>query len=107
MVSPAPDLHDVEIPEHVPAVVLASSVVFPYDVVSVQVSKPQGLRLLEQNPGDSVIVACLFPKDRDTEQLERLTDVLPVGVACRVIHRMKMPNDTIQVVFQGLRRVQA
>ncbi len=107
MVSPAPDLHDVEIPEHVPAVVLASSVVFPYDVVSVQVSKPQGLRLLEQNPGDSVIVACLFPKDPDTDQLERLTDVLPVGVACRVIHRMKMPNDTIQVVFQGLRRIEA
>ncbi len=107
MVSPAPDLHDVEIPEEVPAVVLGSSVVFPYDVVSVQVSKPQGLRLLEQNPGDSVIVACLFPKDPDGEQVERLADVLPVGVACRVIHRMKMPNDTIQVVFQGLRRVQA
>ena len=107
MASPAPDLHDVVIPEQIPAVVLSSSVVFPYDVVSVQVSKPQGLRLLEQNPGDSVIVACLFPKDPETEQLERLSDVLPVGVACRVIHRMKMPNDTIQVVFQGLRRIEA
>ena len=66
MAAPAPDLHDVEIPEQIPAVVLSSSVVFPYDVVSVQVSKPQGLRLLEQNPGDSVIVACLFPKDPET-----------------------------------------
>jgi ATP-dependent Lon protease len=28
-----------------------------------------------------------------------------VGVACRVIHRMLMPNETLQVVFQGLRRV--
>ena len=26
-------------------------------------------------------------------------DFLPIGVACRVIPRMQMPNDTIQVVF--------
>src|SRR5262245_4964390 len=102
-------IQDASIPEEAPAFVLATTVVFPFDVVSVQVSKPRDVRLLEANPGDNVIVGCFFPRAQDVdggEDVESLDDVFPVGVACRVIHRMKMPNDTMQVVFQGLRRVE-
>ena len=99
-------LQDVVIPAEVPAVVLASTVVFPYDVVSVQVNKPKVVRLLDANPGDSVIVGCFFPKDPENDEATTKDDLLPVGVACRVIHRMRMPNETMQIVFQGLRRIE-
>src|SRR5262245_34239154 len=99
-------IQDASIPEEVPAFVLATTVVFPFDVVSVQVSKARDVRLLEHNPGDNVIVACFFPRASDGEDVESLDEVFPVGVACRVIHRLRMPNDTMQVVFQGLRRVE-
>ncbi len=98
-------LQDAEIPSEVPGMVLVSTVVFPYDVVSVQVSKPHSIRMLQENAGDNVIVGCFFPKDPEAEDASETEDLFPVGVACRVIHRMRMPNDTIQVVFQGLRRI--
>jgi ATP-dependent Lon protease len=99
-------LQDARVPSEVPGLALASTVVFPYDVVSVQVNRPKSLRLIRDNPGDDVIVACFFPRDAGHEDTEGdPADVSPVGVACRVIHRMQMPNETLQVVFQGLRRV--
>ena len=94
------------IPEEVPGTLLVSTVVFPYDVVSVQMNKPRSLRMLEENPGDNVIVGCFFPKDPDADDAQSVDDLLPVGVACRLIHRMRMPNDTVQVVFQGLKRIE-
>jgi ATP-dependent Lon protease len=65
------------------------------------------VRLLEANPGDNVIVACLFPRGADGDAPTELDGLFPVGVACRVIHRMKLPSETMQVVFQGLRRIEA
>mgnify|MGYP000402404778 CR=1 FL=1 len=52
----SPPLKDAPIPDVVPAFVLTTTVVFPFDVVSVQVSRPRDVRLLEANPGDNVIV---------------------------------------------------
>ncbi|MCC7138594.1 MAG: endopeptidase La [Planctomycetes bacterium] len=103
---PTAPLHDAPIPPELPALVLATTVVFPFDVVSVQVGRPHDLRLLDANPGDDVIVACFFPRAPDGEDADSKDEVFPVGVACRVIHRMRMPNETMQVVFQGLRRVE-
>ena len=88
-----PPLKDAPIPEVLPAFVLTTTAVFPFDVVSVQVSRPRDVRLLEANPGDNVIVACLFPRGTDGEAPVRLDGLFPVGVACRVIHRMKLPSE--------------
>ena len=99
-------LQDAPIPAEVPGTLLVSTVVFPYDVVSVQMNKPKSLRMLADNPGDNVIVACFFPKDPEADDVTSAEELHSVGVACRVIHRMKMPNDTMQVVFQGLKRIE-
>jgi ATP-dependent Lon protease len=100
-----PVLSATPIPPELPGMCLFSTVVFPLDVVSVQINRPRSLRMITENPGESAVVACFFP--RDPEAVDALTkeELLPVGVACRVIHRMRMPNDTVQVVFQGLRRI--
>ena len=94
-----------EIPEELPGLRLMSTVVFPFDVVSVQLDRPRSLRMIEETTGDAALVACFFPKDRNAERSDRLEDFHSVGVVCRIIHRMRMPNETVQVVFQGLRRV--
>ncbi len=94
-----------EIPDELPGLRLMSTVVFPFDVVSVQLDRPRSLRMIEETTGDAALVACFFPKDRSAERSDRMEDFHPVGVVCRVIHRMRMPNETVQVVFQGLRRV--
>jgi len=93
------------VPAEVPGLCLRSTVVFPFDVVSVQLDQARSLAMIHDHPGDAQIVACFLPRDRDAEIVEDEEDFLPIGVACRIIHRMKMPNDTVQVVFQGLRRI--
>ncbi len=105
MAGPAPAQEHTPIPEVLPGMCLRSTVVFPFDVVSVQVDQARSLEMIHAHAGDAEIVACLLPRDRDAEIVEDEDDFLPVGVACRVIHRMRMPNDTVQVVFQGLRRI--
>jgi ATP-dependent Lon protease len=100
-----PSLSAVPVPSRLPALCLFSTVVFPLDVVSVQLNRPRSLKLIAAHPGESVLLACFFPKDPEATDATTAAELLPVGVACRVIHRMKMPNDTVQVVLQGLRRV--
>ncbi len=108
MVVDSPDslpLEQTEIPTELPGLCLRGTVVFPFDVVSVQLDRPRSLRMIDAHPGDATLVACFFPRDREAERLDDLEQFHPVGVVCRVIHRMRMPNETIQIVFQGLRRI--
>ncbi|MDA1196300.1 MAG: endopeptidase La [Planctomycetota bacterium] len=100
---PSPDA--TEIPPELPGLALRSTVVFPFDVVSVPLDRPRSLRMIEAHPGDATLVACFFPKDREAERLHEAAEFERIGVACRIIHRMRMPNETVQVVLQGLRRV--
>lgn len=102
--SPDAELHT-DVPPELPGMRIAGTVVFPLDVVSVQIDRPRSQRMIEAYEGDTALVACFFPKDTDGTAGSEKDDFLPIGVACRIIHRMKMPNDTIQVVFQGLRRI--
>ncbi|MDJ0973910.1 MAG: endopeptidase La [Planctomycetota bacterium] len=93
------------VPEQVPGICLRNTVVFPLDVVSVPIDHPRSIRMVEANPGDGVIVGCFFPADESVEEVNTPEDFMPIGVACRVIHRMRMPNESVQVVLQGLRRI--
>jgi ATP-dependent Lon protease len=99
-------LEQTEIPAELPGLALRSTVVFPFDVVSVQLDRSRSLRMIDDTTGDAALVACFFPRDREAERLADTGDFHAVGVACRVIHRMRMPNETMQVVLQGLRRVE-
>ncbi len=94
-----------DIPETLPGLRLATTVVFPFDVVSVQLDRPRSMRMIDDNAGDATLVACFFPRDPEKTDAATKDDFHSVGVACRVIHRMNMPNETVQVVFQGLRRI--
>jgi ATP-dependent Lon protease len=103
--SERPSLEQVPIPAEVPGVCLFSTVVFPLDVVSVQLNRPRSLRMIQAHAGESILVGCFFPAEAEATEAVTIEEFLPVGVACRVIHRMRMPNDTVQVVLQGLRRI--
>jgi ATP-dependent Lon protease len=86
-----------------PALQLLSTVVFPEDVVSVQ--------LPEEEAGSAVLlldaervpeVALVFVKSG--ARRIRAEDVEPVCVLARVVQRMQLPGGALQVVFQGTAR---
>ena len=107
MASPRATIEEALVPSVLPGFVLLSAVVFPADVVSVQLDRPRSVLMVEENPGEDVLVACAYPEVEPVEPAGEASPdkVFRVGVACRVVQRMRMPNDTIQVVLQGVRRV--
>jgi ATP-dependent Lon protease len=86
------------------ALQLLNSVVFPEDVVSVQVTDEDlAAPLLKLDATGHEEVAIVFSRSGDGEA-RTLGDLLPVAVVCRVVQRMRMPGGGVQVVFQGLFR---
>jgi ATP-dependent Lon protease len=97
------------IPPELAGFVLLGGVVVPNEVLSVALDRPRSVRLVQENPEESPLLACFYPGETEIEDDDSAAalrrKILPVGVACRLIHRMRMPNETFQVVLQGLRRV--
>ncbi|MGH7162527.1 MAG: LON peptidase substrate-binding domain-containing protein, partial [Planctomycetota bacterium] len=87
----------------VAAVQLESSVVFPSDVVSIQLPEEDPVALLLKGRDEESVVACVFPV-RGRARPRQLEDVHPVAVLCRVVQHMQLPRGDVQAVFQGLAR---
>ena len=94
---------DCDVPSIVGVLVLKSAVLFPLQVVSVQVGIRPNLRLLEDHPGSEEIVAAGVFLDPDGTY--HRTNLSSAAVACRVLSRIQTGGGTIQVVLQGLRRL--
>ena len=94
---------DYDLPSTVPVLVVKSKVLFPLQVVSVQVGIKQNLRLLEDHPGSEEIVAAGVFLDPDGAYARK--NLSPVAVTCRVLSRVRMGGGTTQIVLQGLRRL--
>jgi ATP-dependent Lon protease len=82
---------------------LRSTIVFPLGTIAVQMGAPENLALLRANPEPGLLVALVVANDDEAADPERL--VGKVGVAARVHERLNLPNDTIQITLQGLRRL--
>jgi ATP-dependent Lon protease len=92
-----------DIPSTLPVVSLKSTVLFPWQVVSVQIAVKQNIKLLEQYSGRNEIVAAgMF---LDPEGSYRRSNLSSAAVACRVLSRIIMDHDVPQVVLQGIRRI--
>ncbi|MHC4952386.1 MAG: endopeptidase La [Planctomycetota bacterium] len=96
-----------EQPREIPALILHSSVVFPNDVVSIQLPddtlRKEVLAQLEADGEDAQIVTIYLRGDGG--EPKSAEDLRPIGVLCRVVQTMQVPGGGLQVVFQGLRRV--
>jgi ATP-dependent Lon protease len=82
---------------------LKSTVLFPLQVVSVQLAMKPNRRLLEDHvAADEIIGAGVFV-DPDGSYVR--SNLCTTAVACQVLSRMRMRHGATQVVLQGLRRI--
>ena len=90
-----------------PGLVLLGAVVFPGVVATVHIDRPRSIRLMDHHPGDEVQIACFFPSSPESETGPDVDPAatFPVGVVCRVIEQTPLPDLSLQVVLQGVRRV--
>lgn len=94
-----------DIPKELPLLPLTSTAVFPHAVVSLQVRLARSLKLLEEKGVENQIIATAITKKGIT-LVNTIDDIHRIGVAVRIISKVKIPNNTVQLVLQGIRRVE-
>ena len=92
------------LPAELPLIPLISTVVFPGMIVNLQVARARNLRLVRDLETDGllglVLQTDLGASDPGPEHLSG------IGVAARVINKVSVPGNTVQLILQGLGRVQ-
>ena len=94
-----------DIPKELPLLPLTSAAVFPHAVVSLQVRLARSLKLLEEKGVENEILATAITKKGITV-VNSIDDIHHIGVAVRLISKVKLPNNTVQLVLQGIRRIE-
>ena len=93
----------VQLPSTVPVLILKSTVLFPEQVASVQISTKPNLALLAKlSSPDTIIAAGVF---LDSEGAYNAANLGRTGVACRFLSRTELEGGQVQLVLQGLERV--
>src|SRR5438067_5680604 len=87
-----------------PVLPLKNTVVFPRILIPLAVGRPRSLKLLEDLPSGERVLAVATQLDEDIEEA-RWGDVHRVGTLVRVQHLLKLPDGTVQLAVQGLRRI--
>ena len=82
---------------------LPSSLLFPHDVSTVDVRRPENVVALSRMERDAlVLVAALERPDVDPE--ERMGLVRPIGTLARLVSRTQLAGGGMRIVLQGIRR---
>ncbi|MCB9935409.1 MAG: endopeptidase La [Planctomycetes bacterium] len=93
------------VPNTLPLLPLVSVVVFPYHVASFSVHRKPNINLLNSLPTADTMLCLATQRDQQAETIKGLEDLYPIAVSGRLIHKMYLPDGTIQCAVQGLTRV--
>ena len=89
----------------VPVLPLQSTVIYPQGVATVQIGVDENIALLKSNPEPDALVALAFCDSGGGAEIRKET-LSRIAVMSRVLDRLKLPGSSVQVTFQGLRRVE-
>jgi ATP-dependent Lon protease len=98
------ELHpqEFEIPEELPIIPLVSTIVFPNIVVNLQVVRKRNLQLVRELPPEG-IVGLVIQRGSGLE-FPPVEDLTQIGVAARLVTRINVSRNTIQIILLGLAR---
>src|SRR5215471_9615929 len=102
--NPERDAHsqEFEIPEELPIIPLVSTIVFPNIVVNLQVVRKRNLQLVRDLAPEGIVgLVIQRGSGLDFPPVEDLTQI---GVAARLVTRINVSRNTIQIILLGLAR---
>jgi ATP-dependent Lon protease len=91
-----------DIPAEVPIIPLASTVVFPQMVVNLQVVRKKNLNLIRDMEPESIIG--LVVQKSTSIDVPPIEELSTIGVAARLVNKINVSGNTIQIILLGLRR---
>ena len=96
------DMLACDIPSELPIIPLASTVVFPQMVVNLQVVRKKNLNLIRDMEPESIIG--LVVQKSTSIDVPPIEELSTVGVAARLVNKINVSGNTIQIILLGLRR---
>ncbi len=91
-----------DIPAELPVIPLASTVVFPQMVVNLQVVRKKNLNLIRDMEPESIIG--LVVQKSSSIDVPPIEELSAIGVAARLVNKINVSGNTIQIILLGLRR---
>ncbi len=91
-----------DIPAELPIIPLASTVVFPQMVVNLQVVRKKNLSLIRDMEQESIIG--LVVQKSSSIDLPPIEELSAIGVAARLVNKINVSGNTVQIILLGLRR---
>jgi ATP-dependent Lon protease len=91
-----------DIPSELPIIPLASTVVFPQMVVNLQVVRKKNLNLIRDMEPESIIG--LVVQKSTSIDVPPIEDLSSIGVAARLVNKLNVSGNTVQIILLGLRR---
>ncbi|HYV18595.1 MAG TPA: endopeptidase La [Verrucomicrobiae bacterium] len=101
-VRPSPELLECDIPSELPIIPLASTVVFPQMVVNLQVVRKKNLSLIRDMEPESILG--LVVQKSTSIEVPPIEELSGIGVAARLVNKLNVSGNTIQIILLGLRR---
>src|SRR6266568_4777932 len=99
------DEERLSIPDVLPILPLKDIVIYPFAVQPLGVGQERSIRLIDDVMRGDRMVVLVAQKSADTEQAGP-RDIYTIGTVSRVARMIRMPDGTIQVIVQGLERVE-
>ncbi len=91
------------IPEELPILPLRNTVAFPFTVLPLTVGIPRSIKLINEAMEGNRIIGLVAMKDPSIE-LPGPDEVYTVGTVAQILKVVKGPDESLQVVVQGLER---
>src|SRR6266700_1101791 len=98
------DEEGLSIPDVLPVLPLKDTVVYPFAVQPLGVGQERSIRLIDDVMRGNRLVVLVAQKSADIEQAGP-QDIFEIGTVARVARMLRMPDNTVQIIVQGLERV--
>ncbi len=99
------DEDKLSIPDMLPVLPLKDVVIYPFAVQPLGVGQERSIRLIDDVMRGDRLVVLVAQKSAEMEQAGP-DDIFKVGTVARVARMIRMPDGTIQIIVQGLERVE-
>src|SRR5438105_5257774 len=93
------------IPDVLPILPLKNTIIYPFAVQPLGVGQERSIRLIDDVMRGNRLVVLVAQKSAETEQAGP-DDIFSMGTVSRIARMIRMPDGTIQIIVQGLERVE-
>jgi ATP-dependent Lon protease len=99
-----PEAGEPELPSELPVLPLKETVVFPESMTPLAIGQERSIRLIDDVVGSERLLALVTVRDEDADP-PGWGDLYEIGTAAVVHKLIRVPDGTLRILVQGLRRV--